>query len=136
MIFQIALILFAVFGIIHAFRQYRGQKVSGYWFLLFSIFWLVVIGAALLPKFTDVLAQVVGVERGADFIAYTAIVALSYSMYRVLVRLEKIRQEITEVVRMIAIDRAAHEHEHIVHTATEDILSHDFSAKTGSDFSG
>ena len=136
MIFQIALILFAVSGIIHAFRQYRGQKVSGYWFLLFSIFWLVVIGAALLPKFTDVLAQVVGVERGADFIAYTAIVALSYSMYRVLVRLEKIRQEITEVVRMIAIDRAAHEHEHIVHTATEDILSHDFSAKTGSDFSG
>lgn len=106
MIFQIALIFFSCFGVIHAWRQYRTQKVSVYWFAVWSLFWLLVITVALLPQATDVLARFAGVEKGADLIAYTAIVVLSYSMYRVLVRLEKLRQEITDLVRHIAILKA------------------------------
>ncbi len=104
MIFQIALIAFSMFGILHVSRQYKDQKVSVYWFLIWVVFWLIVIAVALAPEMTDVIAEFVGVEKGADLIAYIAIVVLSYSMYRVLVRLEKIRQEMTELTRWIAIE--------------------------------
>ncbi|PIX61980.1 hypothetical protein CO057_03345 [Candidatus Uhrbacteria bacterium CG_4_9_14_0_2_um_filter_41_50] len=105
MIFQIALIAFSLFGILHVSRQYRSQKVSVYWFLIWFVFWLIVIAVALFPEATDIIADYVGVEKGADLIAYIAIVVLSYSMYRVLVRLERMRQEMTDLTRKIAIEK-------------------------------
>lgn len=105
MIFQIALIAFSLFGILHVSRQYKDQKVSVYWFLIWFVFWLIVIAVALFPEATDIIANYVGVEKGADLIAYIAIVVLSYSMYRVLVRLERIRQEMTDLTRKIAIEK-------------------------------
>ena len=79
--------------------------MSLYWYILWTLLWLAVIIVALLPQATDPLAQLVGVERGADLLVYIAIVVLAYGLYRVLVRLEKVQKEITEVVRKVAIDK-------------------------------
>ncbi|RMD51871.1 DUF2304 domain-containing protein [Candidatus Parcubacteria bacterium] len=104
MIFQVALIIFSIFGLITVFKQYRAKKVSLYWYLLWTLFWLGVAAVAFAPQWTDIIASYVGVEKGADLIAYSAIVILSYTMYRVLVRLEKIKREITELTRRVAIE--------------------------------
>lgn len=106
MIFQILLIAFAVFALTITFRQYRTRKVSLYWFVVWAILWLVVILVALLPQATDPIAQKLGVERGADLLVYIAIVVLAYGLYKVLVRLEKVQKEITDVVRQVAITKA------------------------------
>ncbi|MBT3230653.1 DUF2304 domain-containing protein [Candidatus Uhrbacteria bacterium] len=105
MIFQILLIAFAFFALAITTKQYRRRKVSLYWYILWTLLWLAVIIVALLPQATDPLAQLVGVERGADLLVYIAIVVLAYGLYRVLVRLEKVQKEITEVVRKVAIDK-------------------------------
>ena len=67
--------------------------------------WAVVVFVALMPQATDVLARIAGVERGADLVVYTAVVVLSYAVYRLMVRQQKLNEEVTELVRTIGIDR-------------------------------
>lgn len=112
MIFQLFLIAFSIFAIAITTKQYQKKKVSLYWFTLWALLWILVIVVALLPQATDPIAQLVGVERGADLLVYVAIVILAYSLYRVLVRLEKVQKEITEVVRKVAINKAQEPDKH------------------------
>lgn len=102
MIFQIFLVLFASFAILKTLRQYKHQKVSVYWFMVWIFFWLAVIAVAFAPQTTDVIALFVGVEKGADLLVYSSIVVLFYVVYRILVRTEKQNRELTELVRKIA----------------------------------
>jgi len=106
MIFQILLIAFALFAIVKTTRQYKKDKVSVYWFVVWSIFWTLLIIAALVPQTTDLIAQTVGVERGADLLVYSAVVVLFYATYRIMIRIEKQHQELTDLVRKIAIMEA------------------------------
>lgn len=112
MIFKIFLALFAAFAIFKAWRQYKEKKQSLYWFGLSSVFWGIVIFVAFLPQTTDAVALYVGVERGADLIVYTAVVILSYGLYRMMVQQERFRQEITELTRQIAIRDAKKKEDH------------------------
>lgn len=107
MIFQILLIVFALFAAWRTWRQYRQKKVSGYWFGLWILFWLLVIGVALAPQTTDIAAAFVGVEKGADLLVYCAVVIVYYALYRVLIKIEKQNRELTELTRQIALMKAA-----------------------------
>lgn len=106
MIFQAFLIAFSVYAIARSFRQYANKQVSKYWAIVWSVLWLVVIGVALMPQATDRIASIAGVGRGADLLVYLAVTFLLYAVLRLLVRQQKMSEEITELVRKIAIDRA------------------------------
>jgi small membrane protein len=106
MIFQFSLILFAVFALVRTYRQYTSETISRYWLLLWSGLWLAVIGVALWPQTTDLVAQYVGVERGADLLLYVAVIVLAYLEYRSMMRQERLHRELTDLVRKVAIDRA------------------------------
>lgn len=103
MLFQILLIAFALFAIARTNKQYREEKVSVYWFVVWSLLWIGVIFVAISPQTTDLIAAKVGVEKGADLLVYTAVVILAYAVYRILVRVERQNKELTELVRKIAI---------------------------------
>ena len=106
MVFQVFLILFACFAMYKIWQQYRADKVSGHWLRVWTILWVVVILVALWPQTTDLVAERVGVGRGADLLVYIAIVFLMYGFARVLSTQEKQRQELTDLVRKLAIDHA------------------------------
>lgn len=103
MLFQLGIILFAIVVILRTYGQYKKEHVSRYWLIAFSCLWTIVIVAALVPKGTDRIAQMVGVERGADLFVYVAVLILVYAVYRLLVRVQHMHQEITELVRQIAL---------------------------------
>lgn len=108
MTFQIFLILFACFALYKIWQQYQSDKVSQHWLRVWVLLWACVILVALWPKTTDLIAARVGVGRGADLIVYVAIVFLLYGFARIVATQEKHRQELTDLVRKIAIDRAEH----------------------------
>ncbi|MFA6522263.1 MAG: DUF2304 domain-containing protein [Patescibacteria group bacterium] len=103
MIFQALLITFAFFALAKTYRQYQHRKVSLYWSVLWAVIWVVLIVVACIPQTTDLLANYVGVEKGADLFVYSSIVILFYALYRTLTRQEKIQKELTDLVREIAI---------------------------------
>lgn len=103
MIFQIVLVAFALFAATRTVKQYRAQKVSLHWLVLWNALWAVVIGVTLWPTSADFVAHLVGIGRGADLALYVAAVALSYSVFRLFVRQEETQREITKLVRKMAI---------------------------------
>lgn len=103
MIFKFTLIFFALFALVKTYRQFKQERVSAYWVSIWSGFWFVVMLVAFLPQTTDLIARSVGVERGADLIVYIAVVVLSYAVYRLMVGQERMRSEITGLVRELAI---------------------------------
>lgn len=110
--FQVILVLFALFAITRTVKQYRKQKVSTHWFLLWNGLWVLVIGVALYPRTADAVAKLVGVERGADLALYVAVVVLAYLVFRLFVRQEETERSITQLVRRVAIQNSSRPDDH------------------------
>lgn len=105
MVFKIFLIVFSLYAILRTRKQYEAKNASRYWMVVWSVVWLFVIAVAVVPQATDVVAAWVGVGRGADLLVYLAVIVLLYVTYRSLVRQQKMSEDITELVRKIAVDR-------------------------------
>lgn len=116
MLFQIFLVVFSVLAMARTVRQYKARQVSRYWVVLMLVVWTAVALVAILPQWTDIVANAVGVGRGADLLVYVAIVVLLWSHYRLMVRQHTMSQELTALVR---------------HQALEEAKSVDASAKVG-----
>ncbi len=101
---QIFILLFALFAISRTLRQFRQGALSIAWLIFWIVFWIVVGYVALSPQTTDVIAKLVGVGRGADFIIYLSLIALFYLMFRLFGKIEDVEREITKLVRKLAIE--------------------------------
>lgn len=106
MLFKYLLIAFAVTVMMRLYKQYRQHKVAVGWFVLWMIFWALVILMAFAPQTSDVVADLVGVGRGVDLIVYISLPVLFYVVFRLAVRQDQMKKEMTDLVRKIAIDRA------------------------------
>ena len=105
-IIQIFILLFALFAISRTLRQFRQGALSIVWLIFWIVFWIAVGGVALSPQTTDVVAKLVGVGRGADFIIYLSMIALFYLIFRLFGKIEDVEREITKLVRKLAIEEA------------------------------
>ena len=103
MIIKIVIILFIIFVLWRTFIRFKQRDITGRELLIWVIFWALVGGATLLPKKTDIIAQWLGVERGANLLVYLSIIVLFFVVFKIIVKLEKIDRDITKVVRHTAI---------------------------------
>ena len=104
MIIKTVIILFILFVLWRTFLRFRKEDITGREFFIWLIFWLLVAAATLVPQKTDIIAQWLGVERGADLLVYLSIIVLFFVVFRIVVKLEKIDRDITKVVRKTALD--------------------------------
>lgn len=101
---QILIIAFALWAITKTIVQFKKGALTIAWLFFWFFFWGVAGVVAALPQTTDVIANLVGVGRGADLVIYISLVALFYLVFRVYVKIEKTEREITRLVRKLAID--------------------------------
>lgn len=102
---KVLIILFIFFVLYRTFLRFKQKDITGRELSIWTVFWLLVAGATLAPQQTDVVAQAVGVGRGADLLVYISIIALFFVVFKIIVKLEKIDKDITEVVRNTAINK-------------------------------
>ncbi|PIS05550.1 MAG: DUF2304 domain-containing protein [Candidatus Buchananbacteria bacterium CG10_big_fil_rev_8_21_14_0_10_42_9] len=103
MIIKIVLLIFIAFALSRVVLRWRKKDITAREFFVWLVFWVLVAVAVILPQTTDVLAKFVGVSRGADLLVYISIVVLFFGMFKVLVKLESVDKQITELVRKLAI---------------------------------
>lgn len=103
---QIILIIFAVFAYSRAILQFKKKSINTGEFLFWSILWISVIITGVFPNWISTVSSLFGVGRAADFMIYLSIIALFYLMFRLYVKMDKLNQEQTKLVREIAINRA------------------------------
>lgn len=104
MIIKYLILAFILFVLWRTVLRFKAKDITGRELGIWIIFWLVVSGATLVPQQTDVVAQFLGVERGADLLVYLSIIVLFFVVFKIIVKLEKIDRDVTKVVRKIAIN--------------------------------
>lgn len=100
---QLFLITFAVFAITRVLRQFKKGGLTLAWLLFWMVFWIGVTTVVALPQTTDVVARLVGVGRGADLIIYLSIIGLFFLFFKLFAKIESVEQEITRLVRTLAM---------------------------------
>lgn len=103
MYLQILVTVFIVFILFKLFLQKQKNKISLLSFLIWFLLWLAVLLVFWLPDTTSYLAAWLGIGRGADLVVYLSILVIFYMIFKIFVRLNKIENEITRVVRDDAI---------------------------------
>ncbi len=123
-VFQIVVLLFSLFVIVRTLIKYVQHNISLREWLLWTLFWIIVGVATLLPQTTDIIASRVGLEtgRGVDLAVYSAVPILFYLIFRLFARVDKLDQQITTVVREVAIK--VHHEGMINAEGREDALGH------------
>lgn len=100
---QILIVIIAVFFIYRAVLSLKNEK-AGFKISVFWIFlWGIIIVVAILPNTTNILSRLLGVGRGVDVAIYFSIILIFFLVYKMMVKLEKIENEITKIVSHLAI---------------------------------
>ena len=98
----LAFVLTALLKVIHSYQQRRMRTLN---FLFWTLVWLGTAAIIIFPDATSFVAHILGIGRGADLIIYASLLVSFYLIFRIHLMLARLEQEITEIVRAIALQR-------------------------------
>jgi small membrane protein len=98
----LAFVLAALAKVIHSSQQRRMRTLN---FLFWTLVWLGTASIIIFPDATSFVAHILGIGRGADLIIYASLLVSFYLIFRIHLMLARLEQEITEIVRAIALQR-------------------------------
>lgn len=105
-IFQILIIIFAIFALTRVFMQRKQKNFSFNEFVFWSGIWIFVILVSFSKPVLQAIADYIGISRGVDLLIYGGILLLFYMVYRIYAKIDNQQQEITKLVTKIAIQNA------------------------------
>lgn len=106
MIQQTLALVLIIFFVARLFFQKRKNQISPNEFTFWLFFWFVSGTAIVGLKYIDRFVASLGFSgMGIDVLLYLAIIVLIYLIFRVRLRLERIEQEITKIVREISLNK-------------------------------
>jgi len=100
---QVFLLLLITFSFTRVYLRAREGRVEQGAVIFWILIWGGAIFIVLFPNFTTILANKIGVGRGADAVLYFALITLFYMVFRTNVALENLKQDLTELVRQLAL---------------------------------
>jgi hypothetical protein len=100
---QVFVVAFAVFAVSRAFLRFKDRRISALSFALWCAVWIAAIVVVIIPATSVFFANLLGIQRGADFVVYVSIVVLFYLLFRLYVKIDTINQNVTRLVREVAI---------------------------------
>ena len=105
MVYQYIGVLIGIIGIIFTLLRFREGKMSLGMLLVWNIIWILIIIISIFPQSTGEFATLTGVGRGLDLIFILGIIGCYYLIFKIYNMIENIEQEITHLVREIALQR-------------------------------
>ncbi len=108
---QALILLFSLFALVNAWRRQKRGKISRVSAVLWSLLWIAVGVVVMQPESTTFLAHRLGVGRGVDLVTYLALLFIFFLLFRLFSRIEELEQDITRLVREIALQRAHNDDE-------------------------
>ena len=98
------LLIFIIFAVFKILNRWKKKEIDSRQLIIWLIFWSLAALAVIWPKTTDIVAQFVGVSRGADLLIYVSIFVIFFIIFKIMVKVEKIEQNITKIVREVALE--------------------------------
>lgn len=105
LIFQLLFLAFSAIAIGSVVMKKRSGLIGprGAWFWV--LFWLLADAAMLRPDSVTVLANHLGIGRGADFVLYVSLAVIFFLLFKLHLKIESIGRDITRVVRKDALEK-------------------------------
>ncbi|GAG41155.1 unnamed protein product [marine sediment metagenome] len=101
---QFLAVILIILILIKTLVDFKKNKITLSVFLFWLTFWSITLGIIVIPKVTSFLEdKLLGEGRGTDAIIYFSILFIFFILFKIIVRLEKIKQEITKIVRQLAL---------------------------------
>ena len=104
-ILQIVIVVFVLFAFSRVILRLRGKQISIAEFLFWTAIWSGVLVVLLVPGVMTMIASRAGVSRGVDIAIYTGVTLLFYLVFRLYVKLDAVDQNVTKLVRIMALER-------------------------------
>ena len=101
------LVIVAGATIVAYVRRWIGRAACYFWCGV----WLATAAACTWPDQMGLVANILGIDRGADLVSYWGIVVMFVGFWMVYIRLLRVRRELTLVVRKLAILEAKREYD-------------------------
>ena len=105
MLYQILVIIISIIAILLVFDRYHKKRTSLQTFVLWVVLWFLLAIFAIIPESSGFLADFIGLGRGLDLILIFGIIGAFYLIFRLYLKIEKLDQDITELVRKISMDK-------------------------------
>jgi len=105
MLYQVLVVFIAIVAVLLVFNRYNEKKTSFQTFILWLILWVLLAIFAIVPEPSNLLARFLGIGRGLDLMLIFGLIFVYYLVFRIYLKIEKINQDITELVRKIAIEK-------------------------------
>ncbi len=102
-IVQFLIIGLAVLVLFRTVLGFKKKRITRRLFIFWLALWIIIIVVAVLPQVTDPLSRILGVGRGVDVATYFSILLIFFLVYKIMTRLEKIENEITQIVRHLSL---------------------------------
>lgn len=83
-------------------RRRLGRVAAAGW----SALWLAAAAAVVAPNATRTVARMLGIGRGADLVFYCGILVMFIGFFVMYLKLRRLQEELTVLVRHMAIERA------------------------------
>ena len=99
MILQVFVSVFIAITILELVKAFQKKQIGLLMMLFWLFIWISVLIVVWLPNLTFDLAHILGIERGIDSVVYISIVIMFYLIFKLLVRMEKLENHITALVR-------------------------------------
>lgn len=96
---QIVVSIFVAMNMWRIYSQLKAQKINFSGFFWWLILWIAILIVFWVPDSTGYLAQLLGITRGADLMIYVSVLLIFYLLFKISVRLNKIEESITRIVR-------------------------------------
>lgn len=104
-LYQYIGLIIGIIGIIVTFLRFKNGKMSLNMLLVWSAIWILLIIFSIDPDTTSLLASATGIGRGLDLILILGLIGCYYFVFKIYNMIENIEEEITHLVREIALKK-------------------------------
>ena len=101
--YRLAACTIILLALLRVFRRLRDGSISPVRFVALLAGWLAILVVSLVPELSSSWARSLGIGRGADLLFSFSILLLLYFCFCLYVRSERTRQELTRIVRELAL---------------------------------
>jgi len=110
-IYQYIGILIGIIGVFFTLMRFKDSKMSFNMLIMWIAIWLLLIIFSIYPGTTSILASITGIGRGLDLILILGLIGCFYFIFKIYNMIENIEEEITHLVREMALERTKPENE-------------------------
>ena len=103
MAIQYILACIILFAALRTYLQYKQRHLAAIELFFWFLFWSTSLFVVFRPEATTVLADLVGVGRGADLVIYISLIVLFYTIFRMFIRIRALQHDLSKIITELAI---------------------------------